>query len=310
VTRRRLWFIAMSTLALSLVPDLRPVAASGPATLTVHIFGGATKTALHLQPGFATVLRADHRIDTVAIGDPRIVMATTVKRGQDVYDLVLQPQMTAGTTNMVVWFGETTSIWDLVVGPAQRTADIVYVVTAPPAAHTVPASPAPAPMPGGSSSPPAAGAPATSSPSTQALAAQASTDAVRVLESELALGSVSGTFQLARGRDGIRIRYRITNNGSADLTIRPTGILVKVDGRVTPFGLARESADRDRRAVLPAGMAETGVIEAPVRAPRQVELIFSLFPAGNDEPASGRDLPLTFQATFAGLERLVPSSAP
>ena len=136
--RRWPWLIALIALALPLEPEVHPAVASGPATLTVRILGGATKTALYLQPGFATVLRADHRIDTVAIGDPRIVMATTVKRGQDVYDLVLQPQTTTGVTNMVVWLGEVTSIWDLMVGSARRTADIVYVVTAPQpaAAHT------------------------------------------------------------------------------------------------------------------------------------------------------------------------------
>ena len=63
--RLRLWLIALIAFALPLEPEVHPAAASGPATLTVHIVGGATKTALYLQPGFATVLRADHRIDTV-----------------------------------------------------------------------------------------------------------------------------------------------------------------------------------------------------------------------------------------------------
>ena len=63
--RRRRWLIALIAFALPLEPEVHPAAASGPATLTVHIVGGATKTALYLQPGFATVLVADHRIDTV-----------------------------------------------------------------------------------------------------------------------------------------------------------------------------------------------------------------------------------------------------
>ncbi len=129
-------FLGLGALC-ALLPVLVPgngVAAgqSAPVTFTVHVVGGATRTALRLQPGFATVLRADHRVETVAIGDPRLVTATTVKRGQDVFDLVLQPQTATGTTNMIVWFGDLTSIWDLTIGPGRRTADIVYVVTAPP----------------------------------------------------------------------------------------------------------------------------------------------------------------------------------
>ena len=309
--RLRLWLIALIAFALPLEPEVHPAAASGPATLTVHIVGGATKTALYLQPGFATVLRADHRIDTVAIGDPRIVMATTVKRGQDVYDLVLQPQTTTGATNMVVWLGEVTSIWDLMVGSARRTADIVYVVTAPQAAaaHPMPAPAVPV-TPGGPPSQPAANTPAAPSPQARAPEAPASPEAPLVLQSEQAVANVSGFFQLARGRDGIRIRYRITNNGSTDLTIRPTGILVKVDGRTMPFGLARERADKGRPTILPSGMTETGMISAPVRAPRQVELIFSLFPVETGKPRSDGSLPLTFQATFTELQQLAPSNTP
>jgi len=309
--RRRLWLIALIAFALPLEPEVHPAAAFGPATLTVHIVGGATKTALHLQPGFATVLRADHRIDTVAIGDPRIVMATTVKRGQDVYDLVLQPQTTTGATNMVVWLGEVTSIWDLMVGSGRRTADIVYVVTAPQAAagHPVPA-PAAAATLGGPPSQPAANTPAASSPQAPAPEAPASPEAPLVLQSEQAVANVSGSFQLARGGGGIRIRYRITNNGSTDLTIRPTGILVKVDGRPMPFSLAREGTDKGRPTILASGMTETGTISAPVRMPRQVELIFSLFPVESGKPPSEGSLPLTFQATFTELQQLAPSITP
>ena len=83
-------------------------AGAGPAALTVYVAGGITRTALRLQPGFATVLRSDHRVDTVAIGDPRLVTATTVKRGQDVYDLVLQPQAATRAVGGQSW-GKTVS---------------------------------------------------------------------------------------------------------------------------------------------------------------------------------------------------------
>jgi putative type II/III system pilus formation protein len=310
--RRPLWLIALVAFALPLEPEVHPAGASGPATLTVRIAGGATKTALHLQPGFATVLRADHRIDTVAIGDPRIVMATTVKRGQDVYDLVLQPQTSTGVTNMVVWLGEVTSIWDLMVGSARRTADIVYVVTAPQAAassHSVPAAPALPATHAGTPSQPAANTPAAPSPQGQAPEPPVPPEAAGVLQSEQEVGNVSGSFQLARVTGGIRIRYRITNKSSTDLNIRPTGILVKVDGRLMPFGLAREGADKGRPTILPSGTTETGMISSPVRAPRQVELIFSLFPVETGKPRSAADLPLTFQAMFTEVQQL-PSSTP
>lgn len=102
---------------------------AAPPPLTVYVSGTDTRTALRLQPGFATVVRADRRIDAVAIGDPRLVTATPVKHGQDVFDVILQPQVDAGVTNMVVWFGDVTSVWDLTIAPGLRTADLVYVVT-------------------------------------------------------------------------------------------------------------------------------------------------------------------------------------
>lgn len=274
--------------------------ASGPATLTVRILGGATKTALRLQPGFATVLRADHRIDTVAIGDPRIVTATTVKRGQDVYDVVLQPQTPTGVTNMVVWFGDLTSIWDLTIGPGPRTADIVYVLTAPVAsAHPAPLSSI-LPSLSPSASPVRVEAPTEkSSPA----------DRLPFLEVQQSIGNAVGSFQLARGPDGIGIRYHISNNGATGLSIRPSGILVRVNGRLVPFGMSRDPADKTHPTTVTAGAAETGVINATVRAPRQVEVIFSLFPVGNDQRSASAPLPITFQLVFAGLDRLPVSRA-
>src|SRR5579883_1898205 len=75
--------------AVVLALTLATAAAPQPASLTVHASGTATRTSLHLQAGYATVIRADRQIDTVAIGDPRIVTATPVKRGRDVYDVIL-----------------------------------------------------------------------------------------------------------------------------------------------------------------------------------------------------------------------------
>ena len=250
-----------------------------PITFTVHVMGRATRTALRLQPGFATVLRADHRVETVAIGDPRVVTATTVKRGQDVFDLVLQPQTATGATNMIVWYGDLTSIWDLTIGPGARTADIVYVITASPAAEQ-------------------------STPGVLRAAADES-----YLEIQQTLPEAQGVFQLFRERSGIKIRYRITNTGGSTLTVRPSGVLVRTNGRITPFAMSRSSADTNRPALLAPGSTETGAIGTTVKAPRQVELVFSLFPVEDGRRGANRAVPATFQLTFSGLDRLAGSSA-
>jgi len=311
MSRPRYWLPEMLLLVLSLSQAAPAAPASGPGALIVRIFGAATKTSLHLQPGYATVIRADRRIDTVAIGDPRLVTATTVKRGQDVYDLVLQPQTTTGVTNMVVWFGDLTSIWDLVIGPGQRTADLVYVVTAPVTAARPGPAPPPSPAPGAARAsgrrtglaPAAAGTVRADAPSAWLASAPL------FLEAQQVIGNAEGTFQVFRGRDQIRIRYRITNSGTTDYSVRLPGLLVRVNGRPAPFGVTRDPAVKDRPAVLPGGMTETGVITAPARAPRQVEIIFALFPAGDRAPGPSRTVPVTFQAMFTGLDDLATSTA-
>jgi hypothetical protein len=286
-----------------------PANGAGPVALTVYIAGGTTRTALRLQPGFATVLRADHRVDTVAIGDPRLVTATTVKRGPDVYDLVLQPQAATGVTNMIVWFAELTAIWDLTIGPGQRTADIVYVVTSPPPSSSSSPALLQTALP-----PSQAGSPASATPHPPGAIpgprANAQPDAPQPLEAQQTFGEVSGAFQLSRGSRGIKIRYRITNKSVTEFSVRPTGVLIRVDGRLVPFGMSRDNADRDHPAVLPPGATEAGVINAPVRAPRQVEVIFTLFPAKEDHQSPTRILPTSFQILFAGLDRLPASAAP
>ncbi len=323
-------FLGLGALC-ALLPVLVPgngVAAgqSAPVTFTVHVVGGATRTALRLQPGFATVLRADHRVETVAIGDPRLVTATTVKRGQDVFDLVLQPQTATGTTNMIVWFGDLTSIWDLTIGPGRRTADIVYVVTAPPAAAQptpgvlhpaasgAPAAPAPsaaAPSAiGAPASTPNTATPAPAPPSRTAPAPATPQTGEAYLEIQQAFSEAEAVFQLFRERAGIRIRYRITNKSASNVAVRPSGVLVRANGRLIPFGMSRESVDKDRPAILPAGATEAGVIGAPVKAPRHVELIFSLFPAEEDRRTPSRTVPTIFQLVFSGLDRLATSTTP
>jgi len=349
-----------AVLVLALAPTAGlATPAPQPPPLTVRVAGAGTSTALHLQPGFATVLRADHEIDTVAIGDPRLVTATAVKRGQDVYDLILQPQVDAGATNMVLWFGEITTVWNLEIGTGLRTADVVYVITgvraAPRGASSAaaeggesrPASPAPAPA-SSTASPPAvttapapaaAAATADSSPAAKDRApapgsGQAPPAAVAqpgiagaasgpppaqgagaaggplLLEVREAVGDLAAVFQIVRTPDGVLIRYRIANGNGADLTIRPTGVLVRVNGRVAPYAMARDSVDRGRPDVLPRGGTETGVIDVPGRTARFVQLIFSLFPVPSGSQASAVALPLTFEPSFNGVDQLATTASP
>ncbi len=277
--------------------------AAGPAPLTVYATSGTPITALHLQPGFATVLRADRRIDTVAIGDPRLVTATTVLRGQEVYDLILQAQADAGATNMVVWFGDLTTIWDLEIGPGRRTADLVYVVTTAPATHpetSASAAPPPAPSPD----------PEATSSSPGALAERRSgRSGPPRLEVRQAVKDLAAVFQVVRTADEVVIRYRVWNGGQTDLTIRPGGVLVRVNGQIVSYGMVRNAVDRRRPDVLPHGATETGMIEVPSRSPRRVQVVFSLVPA-----APGRKPllapPITFQPDFANVDLMEVSLTP
>ena len=279
-------------------------AEGGPATLTVLVTGATTRTVLHLQPGFATVLRADRRIETVALGDPRLVSATVVKRGQDAHDLVLQPQAETGETNMVVWFGGQTTIWELMIGPGLRTADIVYIVTAP----TRSARPSEMPTTG----PPTPSPRSHSEEQLHASPAAAGTDEASpppsLLEVRQTVGEVSAVFQALRARDGVFIRYRVTNNTGTDLALHPGSVLVRANGRIVPYGMARNNVDRARPEILPRGATESGIIEAPARTPQRVQLIVSLFPVTEDQHALGTALPFIFQPVFVGVDRLEVSA--
>jgi len=308
----RSWAV-LAAVAVAGCPWGLPACAAAPA-LVVHATEGTTRTALRLQSGFATVLRADRRIDTVAIGDPRLVTAMAVHRDRDVYDLVLQPQAESGSTNMVVWFGDITTIWDLTIGQAPRTADLVYVVTSPPRSLAVPLVPAPAAAPSGptgspgprsdSPTPPTAG---TVPPAPSATAAHEAA-APGALEVRQEVGNVAAVFQIARASDGVVIRYHITNNSPDDLTVRSNGVLVRVNGHIVPYGMARQTPDRGRPDVLPRGATETGMIDAPSAGARQVQLILSFVPAGTADKSGGVELPLTFQPVFTGVDRLAASN--
>ena len=131
-----------------------------------------------------------------------------------------------------------------------------------------------------------------------------------LLEVREAVGDLAAVFQVVRTPDGVLIRYRITNGNGADLTMRPTGVLVRVNGRVAPYAMARDSVDRGHPDVLPRGGTETGVIDVPGRTARFVQLIFSLFPIPSGSQASAVALPLTFEPSFNGVDQLPITARP
>ena len=301
---RRQW-VAATGVAVSLAAGIASAGstAAGPASLTVYATAGTATILLHLQPGFATVLRADRRIDTVAVGDPRLVTATTVRRGQDVYDLILQAQAEAGATNMVVWFGDLTTIWDLEIGPGHRTADLIYVVTNVPAGR--PEASAAAPPPASST------VPATVSGGRGAsFERRSGRSGPPLLEVRQAVGNITGIFQVMRAPDEILIRYRISNGSQVDLAIRPGGVLVRVNGRISSYGMVRDSVDHRRPDILPRGATESGVIDTPSQSPRRVQVIFSLVPASTVGRETRLAPPITFQPTFANVDLMEISTTP
>ena len=316
--------------ALAVLPLARPVFGS-LAALTVYTTAPAVRTSLHLQPGFALIVRADRRIDTVAIGDPRLVAAAPVHRGPDVFDVVLQPLADAGTTNMVLWLGDVTTVWTLDIGPGQRTADVVFVVTQPhaaaPAARpalrtgTAPAGASPPPVgptppPAGPTPPPATPGPAGTAP--RSAEPTPAGPPASVLDLHETVGPVTAAFHASRTRSGVVLRYEITNGAGDDLVIRASSVLVRADGRPVTYGMGRDSVDRNRPDVIPRGATETGAIDIAVPSVRRVELALSLFPltpatstdgtvnapAARTATAPAMPVPIVLQATFSGLDRL------
>lgn len=304
-----------------LLPPARPAFGALPA-LTVYATPPAVRTSLHLQPGFALIVRADRRIDTVAIGDPRLVAAAPVHRGPDVFDVVLQPLADAGTTNMVLWLGDVTTVWTLDIGPGQRTADVVFVVTQPhaaaPAAHPAP----PTVTPNASASPPPTGT--TPRPATPGTEPAPGGPQATVLDLRQTVGPLTAAFHASRTRSGVLLRYEITNGAGTDLVIRASSVLVRADGRSVAYGMGRDSVDRSRPDVIPRGATETGTIDVAVPSARRIELALSLFPptpatstdgAANTPAAPTANAPATpgpivLQATFSGLDRLAVTAGP
>lgn len=277
-----------------------------------------------------------------------MVAAAPVRRGSDVFDVVLQPLAETGTTNMVLWLGDITTIWNLEIGPGPRTADVVFVITPPRTAQTAPpaaarnpreapaaagaragatATPAPPPRSNASNAPGPSGA-ATPIPTPSGEPAAGPAPA---LELRQTVGLVKSVFRAFRTKNGILLHYEINNGTDADLLIKPSAILVRADRRPVAYAMARDSVDRGRPDVIPRGGTETGVIEIATPSARQIELALPLLPlpstaapaappsapqAGSETPAARAgtapsvSLPIVLQATFVGLDRLPVTAAP
>lgn len=277
-----------------------------------------------------------------------MVTAAPVRRGSDVFDVVLQPRSETGTTNMVLWLGDLTTVWNLEVGLGPRTADVVFVVTQPRAAQPAAPSPTPTHSPRGATAAttaapgsrtatpppnPSSPSPGTTAPPVVSTppGAPAPGAAGGPLELRQTVGPVTAVFRAFRTPSGIVLRYEITNGKDADLLIKPTAILVRADGHTIAYGMARDSVDRGRPDIIPRGATETGVIDLATPSTRRIELVLSLWPvpvasapappgsttqAGPDAPvartgtAPSTPPPIVLQATFSGLDRLPVTPAP
>lgn len=169
--------VAAVTLILALVAPL--ALAGAPATIAVVIKQPPQRVVLKLVPDYALVLAFDRPIGTVGIGDDTLV-ATAVRET----DLIMKALRPSGRTNLLVWAGDVRTVWEIVVNRAERTADIVQVITQQP----TPPSPPPATPPQDSSINPPTGAP-LSQPVPEALNVSA---AAAVLTARLITRRVAG----------------------------------------------------------------------------------------------------------------------
>ena len=135
-------------------------------------------------------------------------------------------------------------------------------------------------------------------------------DGPGAMEVSQTAGPISATFQVARTADGVAIRYRITNGGDADVAIKPAGVLVRINGSLAPYAMARANADRMRPELLPRGATETGVIQASGKTPRSVQVTLSLFPISSGSQPAGIAVPWTFEPLFSQVDRLPLSTIP
>jgi hypothetical protein len=146
--------------------------AQAPATVTVVVRQPPQRVVLKLVPDYVLVLAFDRPIGTVGIGDDTLV-ATAVRET----DLIMKALRPSGRTNLLVWAGDVRTVWEIVVNRAERTADIVQVITQQP----TPPPPPPAAPPQESSVPSAEDSLSKPVPEALALSAAAVVPTARLI---------------------------------------------------------------------------------------------------------------------------------
>jgi hypothetical protein len=124
----------VTVLVLILAVAVSSASAAAPASITVTIQQPIRRVTIKLVPDYVLMLTFDRPIAAVGIGDDSLV-ATAVRET----DLILKALRPSGRTNLLVWAGDVRTVWEIVVSRTERTADIIQVMTQPPA------QPSPAP---------------------------------------------------------------------------------------------------------------------------------------------------------------------
>jgi hypothetical protein len=123
----------LTVLTVMLAVAAGSASAAAPASITVVIKQPVQRVTIKLVPDYVLMLTFDRPIAAVGIGDDSLV-ATAVRET----DLIMKALRPSGRTNLLVWAGDVRTVWEIVVNRAERTADIIQVITQPP---TPPAPP-------------------------------------------------------------------------------------------------------------------------------------------------------------------------
>jgi hypothetical protein len=128
----------LTVLTVMLAVAVGSASAAAPASITVVIRQPVQRVTIKLVPDYVLMLTFDRPIAAVGIGDDSLV-ATAVRET----DLIMKALRPSGRTNLLVWAGDVRTVWEIVVNRAERTADIIQVITQPPPTPPQDSSPRP-----------------------------------------------------------------------------------------------------------------------------------------------------------------------
>lgn len=100
-------------------------------------------------------------------------------------------------------------------------------------------------------------------------------------------------FQVIRTNEGAALRYRLENRSERVHHVIPSRIALWANRRGVAHALVRTTTNPE--SLLPGGH-ESGIIVVPGDV-REIRIILPIFPVG-------AKLPVVFEATFTGIERL------